>query len=513
LAASPHEFRGSFSGRERNVFFHNPSKSERFFELGYALGLDAIDDERSIVPIDFDQDGDLDIVASSLQRLKIFENKLSPRSFVRVKLEATKTQHHALGAEVLVTAEGVTQRDYVKLTAGFQSQVSLTLHFGLADAKIIEKIEVHWPSGAHSSFRKVKVDQLYKIVEGTDKIIGQALRPWPAESKARIEARLSLKTRAQTVDGETKPIRTRNQATVINFWAPWCAPCQEELPVLSELSKRFGKNIEFIGVSVEKRKHGDVKAAIKKHDLKYAQFYANDALVESFFGADGEIPLPSTFVFSSEGTLQRVFTRAVSRQDLEALLSDLDEDPLNFEFIRPITESYMIQGKHQEALDLLKRANQARPKDIRILSQLGNTLAIMGQNKQAIAQLKEAVRLEAKSHYSWYVMGVVLKKQGRMALALRSFKTAFRLSPKRLNYAMSLGAALSTNQEHESAVEIFIAASKIDPTHILAWVNLGKSYARIKKQAKAAEAFGRALKLKPNDHEIQALYRHFSARP
>ena len=79
-----------------------------------------------------------------------------------------------------------------------------------------------------------------------------------------------------TDDGFEAEVVGSDLPVLVDFWAPWCAPCQEELPVLSELSKQFGKNIEFIGVSVEKRKHGDVKAAIKKHDLKYAQFYANE---------------------------------------------------------------------------------------------------------------------------------------------------------------------------------------------------------------------------------------------
>ena len=459
--------------------------------------------------MDIDLDGDLDIVASSLQRLKIFENLHPASNFVRFKLRATQTQHHALGAEVIITADGTTQRDYVKLTAGFQSQVPLELHFGLGNATSIEDVTIKWPSGGQSNFTKLKSNQRYSITEGQNEIQTTTITAWPSPKTIDTTSRLSLDQTAKTVAGDTAQLRSRRQASVINFWAPWCEPCQRELPELAALEKSFGKEIEFIGVSVEKTKIKDVEAAIKKFRLSYAQFYANDKLVQSFFGADGEIPLPSTFVFSKEGQLMRVFTRAVGKEDLHDLLSDLKGDPLNFEFIRPITESYLLQGKHQEALALLLRAHEERPKDLRILSQLGNTFAIMGQNEKALSYLKQAVSLAPKSDYAWYVLGVSYKKLKRTDEALKALRKAFKLAPNKIQYAMSLGATLSSINELNSAVKIFEAATQIDPKHVLAWVNLGKAHGLLKNKAAAKKALKQALKLDPDNRKIQALHQHF----
>lgn len=39
---------------------------------------------------------------------------------------------------------------------------------------------------------------------------------------------------------------------VINFWATWCAPCLEEMPMLSQLQTEFGpKGLQIIGIAAD----------------------------------------------------------------------------------------------------------------------------------------------------------------------------------------------------------------------------------------------------------------------
>lgn len=45
------------------------------------------------------------------------------------------------------------------------------------------------------------------------------------------------------------------QIVVVNFWATWCAPCQEELPRLDQLAQKWtGKNVSFVAVSIDEPK-------------------------------------------------------------------------------------------------------------------------------------------------------------------------------------------------------------------------------------------------------------------
>jgi cytochrome c biogenesis protein CcmG/thiol:disulfide interchange protein DsbE len=43
----------------------------------------------------------------------------------------------------------------------------------------------------------------------------------------------------------------RGKVVVVDFWASWCAPCKEEMPVLESLSKRYKDQLVVIGVSVD----------------------------------------------------------------------------------------------------------------------------------------------------------------------------------------------------------------------------------------------------------------------
>jgi thiol-disulfide isomerase/thioredoxin len=52
-----------------------------------------------------------------------------------------------------------------------------------------------------------------------------------------------------------KVAELRGSIVVLNFWATWCAPCREELPLLSRLTQEYAaRKVRFIAVSADKSK-------------------------------------------------------------------------------------------------------------------------------------------------------------------------------------------------------------------------------------------------------------------
>ena len=45
-------------------------------------------------------------------------------------------------------------------------------------------------------------------------------------------------------------VSEKNQPLVVNFWATWCAPCLEELPMFESVHNRIGHEVTFLGINV-----------------------------------------------------------------------------------------------------------------------------------------------------------------------------------------------------------------------------------------------------------------------
>ena len=54
-------------------------------------------------------------------------------------------------------------------------------------------------------------------------------------------------------DGKTQALsQWKGKVLVVNFWATWCAPCREEIPVFVGLQHELGvKGLQFVGISID----------------------------------------------------------------------------------------------------------------------------------------------------------------------------------------------------------------------------------------------------------------------
>jgi len=61
----------------------------------------------------------------------------------------------------------------------------------------------------------------------------------------------------KSLDGQTRKLSSlRGQVVVVNFWATWCGPCQEELPRLAKIAESYsGKPVRFVLVSIDEPKN------------------------------------------------------------------------------------------------------------------------------------------------------------------------------------------------------------------------------------------------------------------
>ena len=321
---------------------------EQFVRGGDALGLGADHDARAAAPVDIDGDGDLDLALLTPRGLELLENTSPPGRFARVRLAAAGPDAQALGAEVALRAGGVTQRDFVKLTEGFRAQVPLDLHFGLAEAETIERLEVRWPSGAVGVWRDLPVDRLLVVDERSGTVDTRRLPRWSDGSRPTMTGSPSPSVVAQTLDGGRGPL-AGGRPSVVNFWAPWCPPCNEELPALVDLAERYDGEIDFVGVSIELDDLDSVREAIERFGIRYPQFLMDEHVMTAFFGSEFELALPSTFVFDRAGRLRRVFRGAVTEAELDGLLASFRDEGTNETTLRLLAAAWIGQARVHRA--------------------------------------------------------------------------------------------------------------------------------------------------------------------
>jgi len=114
---------------------------------------------------DIDQDGDLDVVITQVNRapLVLRNDQQLGHHWLRVHVEGTGLNRDAIGTQVSVTANGVTQKRTVMPSRSYLAQVELPVTFGLGNLEHVDRVEVTWPDGEKRDLLDVKADQMLEL--------------------------------------------------------------------------------------------------------------------------------------------------------------------------------------------------------------------------------------------------------------------------------------------------------------------------------------------------------------
>ncbi|HET9017470.1 MAG TPA: TlpA disulfide reductase family protein [Thermomicrobiaceae bacterium] len=91
----------------------------------------------------------------------------------------------------------------------------------------------------------------------------------------------------------------RGKTVVVNFWASWCQPCQQEAPVLSAISQNLPANTVLVGIDVWDTS-SDATSFLAQNDAHYLVGPDNDGSIAINYGVAG---VPETFFISPTGML------------------------------------------------------------------------------------------------------------------------------------------------------------------------------------------------------------------
>jgi cytochrome c biogenesis protein CcmG/thiol:disulfide interchange protein DsbE len=116
-------------------------------------------------------------------------------------------------------------------------------------------------------------------------------------------------------DGKVSVSELRGTPVVLNLWASWCTPCEEESPTLREGWERFGpRGVAFLGLNIQDLR-GDARAFSQKFGLTYPSVRDARRGVADDYGATG---IPETFFVDARGRVVGHVIGVVSAAQLAA---------------------------------------------------------------------------------------------------------------------------------------------------------------------------------------------------
>ena len=167
-------FKNSSEIEYNNVYFKNNYKNgDTSFSNDNDTGIEELTVSVEIVDFDYDNDGDLDVFITNSDRNSFFyENTTRDASefnltkLYQLTLQGTISNRDAIGTKItLITDKDTYIRYYTGV--GFLGQSLKPVHFGLAEASIIEELKIEWPSGHIDTYNNLDINVFGKAVENT----------------------------------------------------------------------------------------------------------------------------------------------------------------------------------------------------------------------------------------------------------------------------------------------------------------------------------------------------------
>jgi len=199
-------------------------------------------------------------------------------------------------------------------------------------------------------------------------------------------------------------------------------------------------------------------------------------------------------------------------------------------------KTYVLEGKIDQAINLLFKLEEIKPDDAEVKLYLGSALTKNGEHLQAIRVLKNAIEISPDLFNLHYAVGVANFELKNYQEALQAFEREINLNPKNyfaylesgyslyeleeydaainfLEKAITLdadcadayhcmGATLNNLERYQEAFNNILRAIEIDNTQSEYYFCLGNIFASIKNNKEALKSFEKALEIDPLNNEI-----------
>lgn len=234
-------------------------------------------------------------------------------------LATSKEQAQPL--KMVIDLTKVVQSDQgPELPEGFAYEIELLFTLWRVNVEIDPKLFILNPPADAVEYKSL--DDYYRseiATAGQQKGIG---KPAPDFEAVLFNHGAAQQDAAQTADGEVTKVKLsglKGKIVVLDFWATWCGPCIEAMPVLTAVTGTFAdRDVVFYAVNVGEPAD-DVARFFADKEFKPNVLLDASATMADSFQADA---IPQTVIVGKDGRIESVH---VGYATLEAFEKELKE--------------------------------------------------------------------------------------------------------------------------------------------------------------------------------------------
>ncbi len=130
----------------------------------------------------------------------------------------------------------------------------------------------------------------------------------------------------ETLEGDSLQLSSLKGRTVLlNFWAVWCTPCLQEMPLLAQLHNKWEPHgITVLGISLGHGYNEVITYYLERLSIPYPILLGSDSVATAY----NVTVLPTTYVIDANGMITSHITGLVNIEELEASLPIQGKTPV-----------------------------------------------------------------------------------------------------------------------------------------------------------------------------------------
>ena len=224
---------------------------------------------------------------------------------------------------------------------------------------------------------------------------------------------------------------SQDKVVLIDFWADWCEPCKDLMPILEKLAGEFSQHLILAKVDCEARQ--EVAAQFGIRSLPTVMVVQNGQPVDGFAGVQPE---------------QQI------REMLAKYLPNPEDDLL------ATAGKAIQQGEYAEALPAAKEALALNPDNINAKYMLIDCYIETGSIDMAKAILEEIKLVDQDSRYKSLAGKIELAEQAADTPEIRQLQAAVEANPDDLQLKVDLAVQLQQANKAQDALELLYSVLK-----------------------------------------------------